>query len=177
MLGGFELTVDGRPVVSRDWARRQAVSLVKVLALAARRRLHREHLIDLLWPDDAVAQALPKLHKAAHYARKALDVPDAVVLRDENVLLLPDAEVTIDVDRFDDMASVALAGRDVDAAHAALAIYGGELLPGDRYEAWAEERRDQLAFRHRELLRLAGRWDTLLELDPSDESAHIGLMR
>src|SRR3954468_14506290 len=89
MLGGFTLTIDGRPIDSADWSRRQPVTLVKILALAPQRRLHREQVIDLLWPDDSVAQALPKLHKAAHYARKALNIPSAVVLRGENVMLLP----------------------------------------------------------------------------------------
>ena len=56
-------------------------------------------------------------------------------------------------------------------------MYGGELLPEDRYEEWAEERREQLRLRHLDLLRLDGRWETVVELDPSDELAHLALMR
>ena len=63
------------------------------------------------------------------------------------------------------------------AAREALALYGGELLPEDRYEEWAEERREQLRLRHLDLLRLDGRWETVIELDPSDELAHLALMR
>ena len=63
------------------------------------------------------------------------------------------------------------------AARDALALYGGELLPEDRYEEWAEERREQLRLRHLDLLRLDGRWETVVELDPSDEVAHLALMR
>jgi hypothetical protein len=45
--------------------------VVKVLALAPGRRLHREQVIDLIWPGDTIAEAVPKLHKAAHFARRA----------------------------------------------------------------------------------------------------------
>ena len=45
-------------------------------------------------------------------------------------------------------------------------VYGGELLPEDRYDAWAEERREQLRLRHVDLLRLVGRWDELRRARP-----------
>ena len=54
------------------WSRRHAASLVKLLALADGRRLHREQVIDALWPGLGVEAAAPRLHKAAHYARRAL---------------------------------------------------------------------------------------------------------
>ena len=37
---------------------------MKVLALAPGRRLHREQVIDLVWPGDTIAAAVPKLHEA-----------------------------------------------------------------------------------------------------------------
>ena len=36
------------------------------------RRLHREQVIEALWPGASVEAAGPRLHKAAHYARRAL---------------------------------------------------------------------------------------------------------
>src|SRR3954469_16024294 len=104
LLGGFGVVVDGRGVEQRAWGRRHAAALVKVLALAPGHRLHREQLIDLLWPDDTIDDAAPKLHKAAHCARRAIGVPNAVVLRGENVLLCPDADTTVDVERFEELA-------------------------------------------------------------------------
>ena len=94
LLGGFSVAVDGSPVDSDHWARRHAAGLVKVLALSRDRRLHREQVIDMLWPDDTLDQAAPKLHKAAHFARRAIDVPQSIVLRGEIVLLCPAADVT-----------------------------------------------------------------------------------
>src|SRR5512141_553990 len=104
LLGGFAIDVDGVAIPAEAWARRSAATLVKLLALADDRRLHREQVIDALWPDALVEEAGPRLHKAAHYARRALvggavhaEVdPRSVVLRNEFVGLLPDARVTVD---------------------------------------------------------------------------------
>jgi DNA-binding SARP family transcriptional activator len=177
VLGGFGVTVDAVPVAPRQWSRRHAAALVKVLALAPGHRLHREQVIDLVWPDDTLDQAAPKLHKAAHFARRALAGPGSLVVRGDTVLLWPDADLTVDAVRFEDLARRALADADVGTARAALALYAGELLPDDRYESWAGERREHLRQRQLDLLRLDGRWDAVLELDPSDEQAHLAIMR
>jgi DNA-binding SARP family transcriptional activator/tetratricopeptide (TPR) repeat protein len=177
LLGRFEVAIDGEPVPASSWGRRHPAALVKVLALAPGHKLHREQVIDFLWPDDALDRAGPKLHKAAHYARKTTGRADAIVLRDEMVLLFPGADITVDVDVFYDLARVALRDRDVAAADRALARYCGDLAPEDRYELWAEERREQLRLRHLDLLRLGGRWSEVVELDPADERAHLELMR
>jgi len=185
LLGRFAVTVGGVPVPEASWKRRHAAALVAVLALVPGRCLHREHVMDLLWPEDTLAEAAPKLHKAAHFARRALGVPGAVALRGDQVLLCPGASVTVDATRFEELARRALtagdgashAAGDAAAAREALAWYGGELLPGNRYEEWAEPHRDRLRQHQLDLLRLAGRWETVVELDPGDERAHLALMR
>src|SRR5690348_15956297 len=177
LLGRFAVTVGGVPVAEAGWKRRHAAAVVKVLALAPGRRLHREQVIDLVWPADTIAEAVPKLHKAAYYARRAIGVPDSVVLRGDQVVLYPGGSVTVDAVQFEDLARRALAAGDAAAARDAVALYGGELLPADRYEEWAETRREQLRQSHLDLLRLDGRWETVAELDPGDERAHLALMR
>ena len=177
MLGGFEVLLDGSPVPAAGWPRPQAATLVKLLALAPGRLLHREQLVDRLWPDLTIAEAAPRLHKVAHYARRALgEDRTAIVLRNETVALLPAAEVVVDVDVFERVAEEALANGTPSAAAAAAARYGGTLFPEDLYETWAENRREHLRLRYRELLRLAGRWEDLLVEDPADEDAHVALM-
>src|SRR5579862_6904064 len=177
LLGRFAVTVGGVPVPEASWKRRHAAALVAVLALAPGRRLHREQVMDLLWPGDTIAAAAPRLHKAAHFARRALGVPGAVVLRGDQVLLCPGGSLAVDATRFEELARRALAAGDAAAAGEALALYGGELLPGNRYEEWAEPHREQLRRQQLDLLRLAGRWEAVVELDPGDERAHLALMR
>ena len=73
LLGGFEVVREGVPVAADAWVRRQAAQLVELLALSRDRRLHREQVVDALWPGLSWEVAGPRLHKAAHFARRALD--------------------------------------------------------------------------------------------------------
>jgi DNA-binding SARP family transcriptional activator len=169
--------VNGAPTSARGWDRRSSASLVKILALAPGHRLHREHVLDLLWPDEAPSSAANRLHKAAHFARRAAGHHGAVVLRGDLVWLFPDAEITVDALRFEHLARLAVAGDDAAAAREALSWYGGELLPADRYEDWAAERRELLALRRLDVLRVAGEWRDVTELDPTDEEAQLRLIQ
>ena len=177
VMGGFGVAVDDARTGARDWTRRDAATLVKVLALAPGHRLHREHAMDLLWPDVPPARCAPRLHKAAHFARRATGRSDAIVLGDDLVRLFPSCEVIVDAIRFEQLARTALTNGDPDAAREALSWYRGELLPGDRYADWATDRRELLHLRRLDMLRLAGEWRELAELDQTDEQAHVQLMR
>jgi predicted ATPase/DNA-binding SARP family transcriptional activator len=134
LLGGFSVEVDGAPVADRAWRLRKARTLVKVAALAPGRRVHRDVLLELLWPDRTASSAANNLHQALHAARRALGDPAALTLAEDVLTLSPAA--WIDVDDFERAAA-----HDPDAA---LALYAGELLPEDRFEAWTEARRGAL---------------------------------
>jgi len=178
LLGGFEVRVDGVPLPAHSWSRRHAASLVKLLALSADRRLHREQVVEALWPGSPWDAAAPRLHKAAHYARRAFgDQPGAVVLRNEVVALLPDSEVTVDVPELERAARQAFAAGTAEAAAAVLDTYDGVLLPDDVYEPWTEDTREMVRVLHLDLLRQAGRWEDLLAEEPADEQAHVALAR
>jgi DNA-binding SARP family transcriptional activator len=176
LLGGFEVVVDGRPIPARSWRRRAAAALVKLLALQDTRRLHREQVIDALWPDLLLDEATPRLHKAAHYARTVLGRRDSVVLSGQMVTLFPEAEITVDVAEFGRAAHAALDQRELSAADDAIDRYHGELLPDDVYEPWTEQPRDRLRLRYLELLRICGRWRDLLLVDPLDAQAQLMLV-
>jgi len=170
LLGGFEVVVDGRRVPPVDWRRRHAAALVKLLALAPGRTLHREQVIDALWPNLCVDDAAPRLHKAAHYARRTLGEPQSLVLSHETVALLPDGDVDVDTVRFERLAESA---RDARTAGAAADAYPGDLLPHDRYEAWTESPRERLRLLYLRMLRQAGRWHEVADADSVDESPHL----
>jgi DNA-binding SARP family transcriptional activator len=176
VLGRFEVAVDGDPVPDDAWRRRQAAALVKVLALSPGGARHREQVIDALWPDLAPAEAAPRLHKAAHFARRAIG-EGSLVMAGDVVSLAGGSPLEVDVDRFVAEAESALASGDPAAGKRALAHWTGPLLPADLYEPWSEAPRDRVEHLHRRLLRLAGRWDELVAADPTDEEAHVALMR
>ena len=75
--------------------------LVKLLALQPSHRLHREQVIDALWPEVPLETGAARLHTAAHYARVALGEPDSVVVAQGAVALYPDADVEVDVTAFE----------------------------------------------------------------------------
>jgi DNA-binding SARP family transcriptional activator/pimeloyl-ACP methyl ester carboxylesterase len=176
-LGGFQVSVGGDAVSADAWRQRRAAELVKILSLARGQRLHREQVIDALWPELAPEAGAANLHKAAHYARRALGSPGGIVLRGEQVALWPDATVEVDALRFEGDAAQALRSGDPDACAAVAETYGGELLPEDRYAAWVEESRDRLRALYLQLLRRAGLWERVVEEEPGDEVAHRSLMR
>ena len=177
LLDVFAVRIDGMPVADAAWTRRDAAAVVKLLALEEGRRLHREQLIDRLWPELSIEDAGPRLHKAAHYARRALDRRDAVVLRDEMVSLLPDALVEIDAVAFERDARAALDAGGTIPAERVLDRYGATLLPNDPYVEWVADRRARLDELREELLRQARRWRVVIDKNPLDEQAHVGLMR
>ena len=131
--------------------------------------------MDALWPDLDIDDAAPRLHKAAHYARKALGHRDAVVLSADIVRLYPHEEVHVDATRFQQSAESAVSNGGIAAAKAALAVYGGVLLPHDLYEPWTEQHRLHLGRLYTELLHQAEDWHQALAADPSDETAHLAL--
>lgn len=171
LLGGFEVVVAGRRVGPERWRRRPAAALVKLLALSNGHRLLRDQVMDALWPELPVDLAAPRLHKAAHYARTALDERESVVLAGDGVSLFPHADVVVDVARFAEMAD------DAAQAAAAVALYRGDLLPDDLYVPWTEEPRERLRLRYLDQLRALGRWDKVVATDPADEQAHLRLVQ
>ncbi len=172
-MGDFGVTVDGRLVTASDFERRSGAELIQLLALAPNRRLHREKVIDALWPDAPLASATNQFHKAASYARSGLGDRKAIVIRDELVHLFPHAgEVTSDVE------SILAARADDDRSLTdAVGAYRGGLLPDVPYADWAIEQREAVKQALIQVLGEAGRWSDVVALDPLDERANVEVMR
>ena len=177
VLGGFAVQVGDHVVAPDAWPSRRSAELVQLLALADRQMLFREAAIEALWPHLDPAPGAANLRKAAHHARQALGSEHAVVLSGGRVMLFPGARVEIDATRFERLAGAALAAGEPTACIDAAAAYAGDLLPDAVYEDWAIPRREGLRLRQIELLRHAGAWARLVELDRTDEVAYRELMR
>jgi DNA-binding SARP family transcriptional activator len=192
LLGGFRVAVGARAVPDDAWRRSKAAALVKLLALAPRHRLHREQVMDALWPELDPGAAAANLRKAVHYARRAVDEgagASAIVSAGE--LLCLGRGDWVDVDAFRATAAQARRGGDADAYAAAVELYRDGLLPEDRYEEWTIAARDELQAELVSLLEeLAGLLEARGELegairaarrltaaDPLRESGHLVLVR
>jgi predicted ATPase/DNA-binding SARP family transcriptional activator len=196
LLGGFAVRVAGRDVPASAWQQRRAAAVVKLLALQPQYRLHREVLMETLWPDLDGEPAANNLRVAMHRARQRLEDAGAspgrfLTRQQDDVVLADPAEVVVDVQRFSESAQRAWLKDDPALTHAAAALYTGDLLPEDPYEEWAAHRRTDLRITYLALLsRLAqlheARADDaaaiaatqqLLAAEPLDEAAHASLMR
>jgi DNA-binding SARP family transcriptional activator len=173
LLGKFRVTVGDTVVAPEAWRRERGAALVKLLAIAPGHRLHREQAMDAFWPELDRDAAGANLRKAVHFARKALGVHELLEL-DEVVAIAPAAELAIDADEF---AAAAKSARDPAACARAADLYGGELLPDDRYADWLDEPRKQLHDQYLRVLRAGALWDRLIAIDPTDEQAQCAVMQ
>jgi DNA-binding SARP family transcriptional activator/predicted negative regulator of RcsB-dependent stress response len=176
LLGEFRAEIDGRAVPPDAWRQRRAASLVKLLALSPRHRLTREEVIEALWPSLSPDAGGTNVRKAVHFARRVLGGEEALAVRAGSIELWPTGEVGTDVQRFEVASARALSSRDGEAFRQAAELYTGDLLPEDS-EAWYEDRRRALRDIYLNVLRGAGLWSRVLDIDSTDEEAHRELMR
>ena len=82
----------------------------------------------------------------------------------------------MDAEAFEEAASEARSSRNPSAFRVALALYTGELLPGDRHEAWARDRREELRRVYLALLvEVAGLYEEREELGPAIEALGLAV--
>ena len=197
VLGPLTAVVNGRGAA--DWRGCLARTLFGYLVVQ-RRPVHREMLMDLLWPGLGHGSARGNLNVCIYGARRALGggSPGAIVYREGFYALNPELRWAVDLDRFVRLAErtrrAADEGRTSDVVAAgwrAAGEYGGPLLEGESNSDWCTAERLRL---HELLMRvfetvgetclalddLEGAVQALeraLREDPCRESAHRALMR
>jgi DNA-binding SARP family transcriptional activator len=192
LFGRFEVEIDGRVHDAPEWRRGRVRSLAKLLSLAPAKRMHRDRIIDALWPELTPGAAANQLDKTVHFLRRALkdELPAGRAVRVESGHIGLAEDTVTDLDEFLSRARAPDDGLDIDAIEAALALARDPLLPDDPYEPWAVQPRrvvdelrlrllDRLAKLHREAgaTGLAERvLGEILRIDPASEEAHRGLM-
>ena len=179
LLGEFRVVIDDRELLAAEWRRGASAALVKLLALATGHRLHREQAMEALWPETSPESSSANLRKAVHFARRTLGDHDAIGFDNDIVSLAPSGDVVVDSEIFEAEAKAALRPPRPDPAACARAAdqYGGELLPDDRYAAWAEATREHLRQLYVRVLRAGALWERLLDIDATDEEAQRAVMQ
>ncbi len=198
LLGGFRVWVHGMEIPGNAWRLQKARGIIKLLALTPDHSLHRAEIVEHLWPEFDPVAATNNLHRTLHASRRALKsvkqpgLPSPTLkLHGQLVSLEPAGSLWIDVDAFSNAAREARTHRNERHFVAALELYGGELLPEDRYENWTLTAREAL---HRERLHLLSELAEIYRAknditaaaeirsqvvrdDPYDEEAQLALMR
>jgi len=201
-FGPLDVWVHGRRVP--PWTSRASRAMLRILAVHRGRPVHREWLMDQLWPDAPTGAASNSLNVAVHALRRALGSAhpeharlDYVSCRDGAYELAPGLATWVDVEQFDRHRAQGRAARRTGdkalaAAHfqAATAIYRGPLFEDDGAD-WHLERRlalqesccdmlEALAELRLDLGHVEGAEQAcrrLLAIDPCWEGGHRQLMR
>jgi DNA-binding SARP family transcriptional activator len=156
VLGGFTLQIDGRgPALLAMKPRARAV--LHLLALHAGHPVHRDVIVEALWPDREPQGAVRAMHVSLSTIRRQLEALDgqrasALLGRQGDAYVLAaGSDVWIDVAHFertriagDHAARAGDVVRAIDCYRAALATYRGELLPEAGTAEWILTRREEL---------------------------------
>ncbi len=195
LLGGFRISFGERSISAEQFHNRKARSLIKLLALAPQHRLHRDQLIENLWPESDPGTTTNNLYQVLFAARKVLasllNAHEVLKLNEEILCLCPDLPLWIDLEAFEEAALKTHSNHDPAVYQAALALYTGDLLPEDLYEDWASSRRESLRKEHQRLLLALANlrrqnkdypgaiiiFQQILVTDRACEEAHAGLMQ
>lgn len=204
VLGRFEARQGGTPLSIDCFARKRAVTLLKILVTNYGKVVPRDELIELLWPSDEPKDAAKLLKIAVHYLRRGLGETQTgktetsfISTEPNGYAFNPASFHRLDALEFEAMAEEGLRferqGRWREAfvaLRAAAEIYRGDYLEDDQYSDWCLRRRRQLRetlfdvlLTTARLLRSAGDHEEaircyrrILELDPCLEDVHRDLM-
>jgi DNA-binding SARP family transcriptional activator/predicted ATPase len=154
LLGDFRLLYDDQPVTMAQHLRLQ--SLLAYLIVHGDAPQARQHLAFLFWPDASEAQARANLRRTLHELRRLLPFLAHFLQIEDHFLQWRNSPAsTVDVVLF--AASLAQAEQAAEPAmvqatlEQAVALYGGDLLPGC-YDDWLLLERERLRQQYRQAL-------------------------
>ena len=191
LLGGLDVRYGAERLGTLESPRLQ--SLLAYLLLHRHAAQPRQHLAFVLWPDSTESQARTNLRQLLHHLRRAIPQSESFLeVGPVSIQWRPAGPFSLDLAQFESAAGRADEDDDAGATEAlegAVALYGGELLPGC-YDEWILPERERLRDRNIELLeRLtnileqerdypgAARYaELLLRSDPLHESTYRRLM-
>lgn len=187
MLGGFNMTYQGRPVLLGKSLSGKMLHLLLVLVYSRDEGIRRERLLDQLYGDSDVEQATNSLRAMLYRLRKSLvaaGLPQGEYISTRGGVYRWQAEhieVELDVEEFQKQAMAALEEKDskkkILLLEESCRMYRGEFLPmmiGDSWVSAANRKYQELYFRIlHELARLLKEQNRHQELLPYCEEALV----
>jgi DNA-binding SARP family transcriptional activator/GAF domain-containing protein len=203
-LGRFTLIKDGHAVPPERFVRRRSLTLLKILLTRYGKPVHREELMEILWPDGDPQATRVLLNVAVHYLRRALE-PDLPAGSPSHFVRTCGECYAFDTTaphRLDSQQFLAAAGlgdrleregrlaEALDACRDAISLYAGDFLEDEPYSDWCAVEREYLREVFLTVLRrsarlFVGRGDVdaavacyrrALLIDATLEDMHRGLM-
>ena len=180
-LGRFNLAFAGQQIPTAKWNRKQAVTVLKYLVAHLDRPVHREILMEFLWPDDDQRRTWNRLKVIIHSLRQELHAAglseDVIETTNESYALRREA-VWVDSSVFELSVAEGKALQYQEQWDSALHrykharhLYKGDYLEEDVYADWCMVQREQL--REIFLSLLAGMADCYGELGHYSEAAQV----
>ncbi|MEM8531352.1 MAG: tetratricopeptide repeat protein [Chloroflexota bacterium] len=156
LLNRFSIMVGQQDVTEAIHSSRIIRHIIILLALNSQHSLHREQLVEYLWPEERcdVQVKFNRLFQHLHRARTLLksDKPLSLLSIHNEVVILarPDA-LFVDVVAFREAATTAQRTQIPEDYHIALDLYRGGLLPDEPID-WVHFEREQLSMQYQSLL-------------------------
>lgn len=197
MLGGFEIRVNGKPVLAQLAQSRKATALVQYLVLRRGERVSHKVLTDTLWAGERSTNPDMALRAILHRFRLMIDaegleeMKDCIVTSRGYYQWNPHLDCSVDVFEVNDLSELARKESDAEKRsriyEQIVNLYDGRLLPQSASEPWVESVSVRLHGQYRtailNLLELCKKWGestrivTLctraLELDPYEERLYL----
>ena len=197
MLGGFEIRVNGKPVLAQLAQSRKATALVQYLVLRRGERVSHKVLTDTLWAGERSTNPDMALRAILHRFRLMIDaegldeMKGCIVTSRGYYQWNPHLDCSVDVFEVNDLSELARKESDAEKRsriyEQIVNLYDGRLLPQSASEPWVESVSVRLHGQYRtailNLLELCKKWGestrivTLctraLELDPYEERLYL----
>lgn len=148
-LGCFGLAAGGASIPLEKWKRKQAVTLLKYLVTQVGRPVHRERILDCLWPDIEERRGWDRLKVTMSCLRhelRAAGMGDDILKTVGDAYLLRRDAVSVDAERFETLAAEGWALQRRQLWNEALRsykhagdLYRGDYLEEDAYADWCAE--------------------------------------
>ena len=156
-LGRFHVQRDNEDILPKSWGRDKTIQLFQFLITARHRHsLHKEQIIDRIWPDAASNEGDRNFKVALHGINKVLEpyrkprTDPKYILRQGVTYSLVTSEIWIDTQMVEDCIALAHESWKLEpetaikAFRLALELHNGVYLPDRMFEDWSSEERERL---------------------------------
>ncbi|HMC07957.1 MAG TPA: BTAD domain-containing putative transcriptional regulator, partial [Actinomycetota bacterium] len=151
LLGGFSARRNGEEIAAGAFGGRLARRLLRILLTRRGELVSRDFLTEALWPRSPPADPVMNLNVLVKRARRALGDPGLILTGPGGYSFARTQQCVVDAETFlagvESARELLAAGRALGALGAfrvALDRWGGEPLPEEAYEDWAQEYRTRL---------------------------------